>query len=254
MADEPEDGPEDGAEFRDPVLYDVENRWGLDDDFYLDLARRMGGPVLDLGCGTGRLARAVAKAGIPVTGVDGSTAMLDRARSLSGSLPVEWVEADCRALDLGRRFRLALMTGHAFQLLLTEADQDALLERVAAHLERGGRFAFETRNPAVREAGEARGARPWRSYQDLLGRWIDVSVLSRWDPGTRIERLAVTRTRRDTGEAERSRIDLRYTTAAELNTLLVRHGFTVEAQHGDWIEGPVTDDSPEIVTLCRTPD
>jgi SAM-dependent methyltransferase len=242
---------DEGSEFRDPDLYDVENRWGLDDDYYLALAKREGGPVLDLGCGTGRLARGIAKAGIPVVGVDRSPELLGRAESLSGSLPVEWVQGDARTFDLGRKFRLALMTAHAFQSMLTEEDQDALLSRVAAHLQRGSAFAFVTRNPAVRARGAEGPAQPWRSYQDLLGRWVDVTILSRWDEAASVEHLAVTRTRRDTGEATRSRVSLRYTDAAGLNSLLVRHGFVVEAQHGDWTEGPLTEDSVEIVTRCR---
>jgi ubiquinone/menaquinone biosynthesis C-methylase UbiE len=47
-------------EFTNPVLYDAENRWAADDDFYLALTQQVGGPVLDVACGTGQLARAIA--------------------------------------------------------------------------------------------------------------------------------------------------------------------------------------------------
>src|SRR6476661_7362247 len=67
--------------------------------------------------------------------------------------------ADARALDLGERFQLIYLTGNAFQAFLTRADQEALLERVRAHLHDDGLFAFETRNPrwvsrAPRETAE----------------------------------------------------------------------------------------------------
>jgi 2-polyprenyl-3-methyl-5-hydroxy-6-metoxy-1,4-benzoquinol methylase len=70
-------------EFTNPVLYDAENGWGADDDFYLDLAQRVGDPVLDVACGTGRLTRAIAQEGLHVTGMDIMPAMLERARALS---------------------------------------------------------------------------------------------------------------------------------------------------------------------------
>ena len=70
-------------EFTNPVLYDAENHWSTDDDFYLVLTQQVGGPVLDVACGTGRLARAIAQAGLQVTGMDIMPAMLERARALS---------------------------------------------------------------------------------------------------------------------------------------------------------------------------
>ena len=57
-------------EFTNPALYDAENRWDVADDFYLALAQQVGGPVLDIACGTGRLARAIAQTGLHVTGMD----------------------------------------------------------------------------------------------------------------------------------------------------------------------------------------
>src|SRR3712207_2671019 len=73
--------------------------------------------------------------------------MLARARHKSAGLPTRWVEGDARAFDLGERFRLVFLTGNAFQAFLTRADQEALLGRAQAHLDDGGLFAFETRNP-----------------------------------------------------------------------------------------------------------
>ena len=70
-------------EYDDPVMYDIENRWAADDDFYLEIAQQVGGPVLDVACGTGRLTRAIAEAGIEVVGTDLSLPMLNHARQRS---------------------------------------------------------------------------------------------------------------------------------------------------------------------------
>src|SRR5690606_24205907 len=70
-------------------------------------------------------------------------------RRENGSL-VDWVEGDARSVRLGRTFDLVVLTGHAFQVFLDEADQAAALATIAAHLAPGGRFIFDSRNP---EAG-----------------------------------------------------------------------------------------------------
>jgi 2-polyprenyl-3-methyl-5-hydroxy-6-metoxy-1,4-benzoquinol methylase len=107
-------------EFTNPALYDAENRWDAADDFYLTLAQQVGGPVLDVACGTGRLACAIAQTGLHVTGIDIMPAMLEHARALSPQLPIAWVQADCRTFSLAQQFRCVPMTGHAFQNLLTD--------------------------------------------------------------------------------------------------------------------------------------
>ena len=139
----------DLEEYTDPEEYDRENGLGGPDlDYYLDLAREVGGPALDLACGTGFLTIPFAELGLAVTGVDRAPAMLDQARRKAGALPIRWLRADCRALDLGERFRLVTLTGNAFQEFLTRQDQEGLLGSVRRHLAPEGRFAFETRFPA----------------------------------------------------------------------------------------------------------
>jgi hypothetical protein len=142
------------------------------------------------------------------------------------------------------------MTAHAFQALLDEADQRACLACVAAHLEPGGLFAFEVRNPAAGEiaGNHAAYAAPVR---DLSGRWIDRAVASRYDPATGIEDVTRTRTVRATGETSLTHIRLKYTTAAALDRLLAEAGFAVAARYGDWPDTPFTATSIEIITVAR---
>ena len=86
-----------------------------------------------LGCGTGRLTVTLVDGNTEVVGVDPAAAMLDVARAKSGGGAVEWIQGDARALRLNRRFDLVLLTGHAFQVFLTSANQVAVLRTIAAH-------------------------------------------------------------------------------------------------------------------------
>jgi len=137
--------------YDDPDLarfYDLENGWAPDLEYCARMARDAGS-VLDLGCGTGLF---LASPGTqPRTGVDPAAAMLEIARRRPGGEAVTWIEADARTLALDQRFDLVVLTGHAFQVFLTEPDQRAVLAAIARHLSPQGRFVFDSRNPAAVE-------------------------------------------------------------------------------------------------------
>src|SRR5579872_5266195 len=104
-------------------LYDWEHDdYVVDVDLHVGLARRFGGPVLELACGTGRLLAPLAEAGFSVTGVDSSPAMLSRARNRLDAmrLPVELIESciESLAIDPVRRFRTIIVALDSFGLLL----------------------------------------------------------------------------------------------------------------------------------------
>src|SRR5579864_5337825 len=120
-------------------IYDVANPWSPDNDFYLSLAGPRPYSVLDLGCGTGTLCCVLAERGHRVTGVDPAAAMLAVARRKSHAEQVEWVECSAQGYRSQQRFDLILMTGHAFQILLTDADALAVLETMRSNLKESGR-------------------------------------------------------------------------------------------------------------------
>lgn len=109
--------------------------------------------VLDAGCGTGRVAVELARRGIEVVGVDRDAAMLDAARIKA---PLVWVEADLSTLDLGRRFDLVVMAGNVV-LFVDAGTESAVVERMAAHLDPGGRLVsgFELRGRGPGPRGSA---------------------------------------------------------------------------------------------------
>src|ERR1700743_3321485 len=98
-----------------------------------------GAPVLDLACGTGRLAGVLAADGHRVAGLDLAPAMIVRAQQLDPDGRVAWHQGDAARFELARRFRLIVMTAHAFQHLIGAAAQAALFAAVARHLAADGR-------------------------------------------------------------------------------------------------------------------
>jgi SAM-dependent methyltransferase len=140
------------AEFYDQVVPYRDRR---DIVFFVEEATRWGGPVLELGCGTGRVLIPTARAGIDVVGLDGSAAMLARCRQRLASEPpdvrnhvVGLVEGDMRRFHLGRRFRLATIPFRPFLHLLTVDDQMACLRTIREHLEDDGRLIVDIFNPS----------------------------------------------------------------------------------------------------------
>ena len=125
----------------------------VDRDFYLDLAREYGGPVLEFGCGTGRITLPLARQGVDVTGIDASRAMLEVLRAKLADEPaaikrrVRVVEGDFRTLCLGDQFPMVVIPFRPMQHMYTTEDQLAALRNAGRHLAHGGILAFDVFNP-----------------------------------------------------------------------------------------------------------
>ncbi len=244
--------------FDDPLLasvYDDLDPWAASDDFYLGLAREIGGAVLDLGCGTGRLACRIAAEGLEVVGADPAGGMLGVARSRPGTEAVAWVQSDGQSLRLVRRFDLVTMTGHAFQALLSDADALAVLETAARHLKPDGQFVFETRNPA---------RRAWLSWtpdqtrevvqtpaQGRVEAFYDAAAETGAEADTGIVGIAQHCRFLDQGLARIGRSRIRFIERDHLAGLLARAGLVAAAWYGDWHRGAFTPTSKEIIAVTR---
>jgi SAM-dependent methyltransferase len=126
-----------------------------DVDFFVEEALKAGSPVLEIGCGTGRILVPTAHAGIQITGLDLSADMLAvcRERLATETDPVraqvELVQADMRDFDLGQRFNLVTLPFRPFQHLLTTQDQMACLKCIHSHLNPGGLLILDLFNPSI---------------------------------------------------------------------------------------------------------
>jgi SAM-dependent methyltransferase len=158
--------------------------------FYVDQARSAAGPVLEVGCGTGRILVPSAEAGATMVGLDPSPAMLARCRDKVAALEpaarrrIALVEGDARDFDLGRTFALVTMPFRVFQHLLTPADQRAALRRCRFHLGQNGRLVLDLFNPSIPFLAEPAG-----------DRWTEESTFDLPD-GRRVVRSFRVRTRR----------------------------------------------------------
>jgi ubiquinone/menaquinone biosynthesis C-methylase UbiE len=129
-------------------LYDPLEPDRRDLDAYTAMAGEFGAvTVLDVGCGTGSLACLLARAGLEVIAVDPAAASLAVARRKPGAERVRWLHGDATALP-PLQADLATMTGNVAQVFVTDQQWAATLQAVRDRLRPGGRFVFESRDPA----------------------------------------------------------------------------------------------------------
>ena len=245
-------------EFTDPLNYDLE-QGPLSQariEFWRRMARQFGGPVLELGCGTGLVSIPVAAMGLSVTGVDLAAPMLAHAQAKAerDDVDVRWIQADARELALARRFGFVILTGNAFQAFLTKADQQALLLTVRRHLAPEGVFGFETRNPAGHALRDEPEGPTEIAYVDVAGRPVRLSSSQAWDAATQV--IHWTTYRRwysddGTPQSRTTRIACRFTSPDDIEDLLEAAGLEIVAQYGDWDFSPFRASGERLITLCR---
>lgn len=226
-------------------FYDADNDGRADHTYCAALADTVGS-VLDLGCGTGTL---LAGLRTPVrVGVDPAAAMLAVARAQPGGDGIDWIEADARTLHLDRRFDLIVMTGHAFQVFLTDADQRAALATIARHLMPSGRFVFDTRNPTCREWEEWQPHNSRRVVEHPLHGSVEGWNTAEHDPTTGVVTYG-TFYRLANGRTLSAQSRIRFTPRVELEARIAEAGLCAERWMGDWSGAPANDSSPEFIPL-----
>ncbi len=240
------------AEYRDARLvevYDAQNTWGPDDDYFLARAAEgPGGRVLDLGCGTGRLTVALAGSGREVTGIDPAGASLDAARRRPGGEAVTWIRGTAADAPADT-FDVALMSSHVAQLFVADDEWAGVLADLRRALVPGGLLVFDTRDPRDRawEAWHAPGDRE----PVALG---DGRVVQSWSEVTGEQDGVVDYTlgyEMPEGDELTSTATLRFRAESDVRRGVEAAGFVVERVDGGWGREAVGVGDGELLVVAR---
>ena len=243
-----------------PRLYDLDTADLVDDlDFYVALAQRMGGPVLEIGCGTGRVLVPLAEAGFQVTGVDVDPRMLARARERVARVclgdRVTLVEADARTLSLYEHFALAIIPLNSFLHFTSDDDQLECLRAIRRHLRRGGLAVVDLPSPDAALLGEVGGqvVLEWVRRDPETGAEVSKLRSQRVDTARQIVELTLLFDEAGTDSLRRRTytLPLRYVYRRELELLLEKCGFVLETIYGGYDLSDYASDSLKLIALAR---
>jgi SAM-dependent methyltransferase len=224
-------------------VYDDWSRSVVEDvAFYLEEARRAGGPVVELGVGTGRIAVPIAAEGIRVIGVDSSAGMLEVCRERAEAAGVARL-LDLRLGDLAsppveERVRLVICPFRTYLHLRDDEERLRALRAARGLLLPGGRLVFDIFSPASDDIA------------DTHGRWLErePGIFERavWDAPNRTLKLSVK------GAAGETTMALAWLSPREWRSLLERAGFEVEACYG-WFDRTPLQGGEDTVWIARSP-
>jgi len=175
--------------------------------------------------------------------------MLQQARKRAD---VEWAHGDLDSASWDAEFEFAVMTGHAFQALTDDKEIARSLAAACRALKPGGRFGFETRNPAARE-WERWPAIYSADLPDKNGAQVRVETEVTAPLADGLVSFQHTFNSPAWPTPKVSRSTLRFLGVPTLTRFLADAGFEIDNQYGDWDRSPVTPASPEIITIARRP-
>ena len=228
--------------------------------FYLELALRQGGPVLEIGCGTGRILLEIARKGVEIHGVDISTPQLEMLKTKLTKEQkdvrnrINLTQADMRYFNLDRKFNLIIIPFRPLQHLHTIEDQINALNSVKHHLDSNGRFAFDVFYPKYKILFDAIGEEisdlEWKRNGLTVKRYykkLKVDLLNQNFEGEFIYRSF-------RGDAlikeERESLRMSYYTYPHLQLLFRVCGLEIVDQYGSFKKDPI-DICKEMIFILR---
>ena len=247
-------------------FYDADYRHYTDDlDVILDFAETCGDPILELGCGTGRVLLPLLEAGHTVTGIDISSALLEICREKICNTQdagthlahITLVEADLRTFDIPEKtFSFAFCTSNTLMHLTTQTDQLTALQNAHRHLQEDGLLLIDLFNPDLSRLLAANG------LQELADQWQDDATgaqVLKWSVRTidwaeqLQETLFIYEEMLPDGTTRRTLcpFTLRFLWCSEAELLLEKAGFMIEGAWGDFDGAPYEMQSEHLILLAR---
>jgi SAM-dependent methyltransferase len=230
---------------------------GFEEDleFYESLAAEAGGPVLEIACGTGRVALHLARLGYEVTGLDISSEMLDLARAKSTpDLKLEWRQGDMADFELGRLYALIFCAITSFAHLTESEGQASCLAACARHLLPGGRLVLDLRfpDPAYYEEISSHVLFRWRQ-QLPSGEFLSKFTVERLHLSEQRREITVFYDLETASGVQRAvtQYDLRDMFPYEAELVLHAAGFEVEAIYGAYDGQEFDDASDRMIYVAR---
>jgi SAM-dependent methyltransferase len=250
------------SEFYDTTLVYLERK---DVDFYVAEGRNASGPVLELGCGTGRILVPTARSGVRITGLDSSVNMLTRCRAKLATQPeairslTDVVRGDLAGFDLGRQYALITIPFRPFQHLLTVEQQLGCLHSVRKHLAPRGRLIFDVFhvNP------ESVYSKAWMEEKEegpptrlpdgrIVRRTVRIAAFHRAQQINDVGFCWYVTHPNGRQEEIRWRTGLRYYYRFEVEHLLARAGLHLAALYGNFDRSAFVEESPEMIFVAES--
>lgn len=236
----------------------------VDAAFYVDLAKEFGGPVLEIGCGTGRVLLATARQGIDIHGVDNSRPMLG---ILNESLSREASEVrarvtlhdgDIRDFRLDRKFPLVTIPFRPMQHMYAVADQLRALTSAAVHLAEGGTLAFDVYYPRFEVLrlgiGEERLEAEWSPASDpatVIRRYYRKESVDKINQSITLTFIFRSHRNGKLVLEENEALTMSYYTYPHLRSLFLLAGLELVAEYGSFARAPLDNTADEMIFLLR---
>jgi SAM-dependent methyltransferase len=230
--------------------------------FYVDLAKETGGPVLEIGCGTGRVLLPTARAGIEIHGLDNSRPMLDvlRKKAVRESSDVQKRitvhTGDMRTFRLNRSFPLVTIPFRPMQHMFTVADQVAALRSAAAHVAEEGILAFDVFYPKFeclpQKIGEEQLEVEWSpTSETVIRRYYRKDALDKVNQSLSLTFIFRTYRNEELVCEERESLKMSYYTYPHLRALFLMADLEPIAEYGSFAKTPLDSTAEEMIFLLR---
>jgi SAM-dependent methyltransferase len=243
-------------------FYDAENSDKVDDiQLYLELAEEYGGPIIDIGSGTGRVMLPLARAGYEVHGIDNEKAMLDRAekyRTEEGISPDKMVlhYGDVLTYKLDKKFPLVLVPYNGMMHFHSQEAQLAVLKKLRGWMNKGGMLVLDLPNAGeVFASQDTQALTLERTFlEPETGHIVmqhSVSFLDRVSQIFKVTWIYDEITADGTVKRTFAPLMLYYYFYSEMRLMLEKSGFVIEAVHGDVEYGTFEDGCERMVIFAK---